>query len=135
MNGVLVDSDVIIELLRGNEAVLGTLEFLMAKGTSLFYSPISRAEIDQGLRPGEEGTAQELFAQFNCIDIDDDIGKRAGKYLKDWRKSHSVELGDALIAASAAGNKTPLFTFNRKHYPMPDIAFFNAPAKSGGPRI
>lgn len=121
MSRVLVDSDVIIEHLRGNPDVLKLLEELLDRGTLVCYSPISRAEIEQGLKPGEEAITQELFDQFSCIDITDAIGKRAGTYLRNHRKSHDVELADALIAASATVAKMPLLTLNRKHYPMKDI--------------
>ena len=45
-------------------------------------------------------------------------------YLRDYRKSHSVELGDALIAAKAILNNAELWTRNRKHYPMRDVSFY-----------
>jgi hypothetical protein len=35
-----------------------------------------------------------------------------------------VELGDALIAASAAASGAMLWTRNRKHYPMTELAFY-----------
>jgi hypothetical protein len=35
-----------------------------------------------------------------------------------------VELGDALIAAGAVLNNAALWTRNRKHYPMKELAFF-----------
>jgi predicted nucleic acid-binding protein len=38
-------------------------------------------------------------------------------------KSHSVELGDALIAACASSEGLKLWTLNKKHYPMKDIDF------------
>ena len=40
------------------------------------------------------------------------------------KKSHSVELGDALIAACASSTDLKLWTLNKKHYPMKDIAFY-----------
>src|SRR3954464_3855925 len=47
------------------------------------------------------------------------------KALKRYRKSHAVELGDALIAASAVERGARLWTRNRKHYPMPELAFMS----------
>jgi predicted nucleic acid-binding protein len=53
-----------------------------------------------------------------------ETGRQAGDYLKRYRKSHAVELGDALIAAGAVLNNAALWTRNRKHYPMKELAFF-----------
>jgi len=49
------------------------------------------------------------------------MGKKAGEYLQSYAKSHGLELGDALIAASAHITNVPLWTLNKKHYPMKDI--------------
>ena len=53
------------------------------------------------------------------------IGRKAGAYLRSYAKSHSVQLGDALIAACASVENLQLWTLNRKHYPMKDVAFFS----------
>jgi predicted nucleic acid-binding protein len=45
--------------------------------------------------------------------------------LRRYRKSHGVELADALIAATAVAHSAMLWTRNRKHYPMKELAFFN----------
>ena len=65
-----------------------------------------------------------LFAAFTCIAIDLEIGQRAGDYLRQYAKSHHVELGDALIAATASIHKAQLWTRNRRHYPMKEIVFY-----------
>ena len=51
-------------------------------------------------------------------------GRRAGEYLRRYRKSHTVELGDAMIAASAVVSGARLWTQNRKRYPMPELTYF-----------
>ena len=51
----------------------------------------------------------------------DDIGRRAGGYLRQFHRSHGLDIGDALIAAAAAVHGCALWTRNRKHYPMKDI--------------
>ena len=64
-----------------------------------------------------------LFGILFCIPIDREIGRLAGDYLRQYRKSHHLELGDALIAATAAVHDTPIWTRNRKHYPMKSLSF------------
>ena len=45
----------------------------------------------------------------------------AGEYLRKYAKSHSVGIGDALIAGTAHEMKMLLVTRNVKHYPMKSI--------------
>jgi predicted nucleic acid-binding protein len=52
------------------------------------------------------------------------VGRQAGLYLQRYRRSHGVEVADALIAANAVASRAQLWTRNRKHYPMKDVAFF-----------
>ena len=41
------------------------------------------------------------------------------------RLPHGVELADALVAAAATTSGVRLWTLNRKHYPMPDVRFYD----------
>ena len=82
------------------------------------------AELWHGARTKEEGTLEALFAAIHCVPIDSKIGVRAGEYLRQYAKSHNVELGDALIAATASIHNLQLWTRNRRHYPMGDVAFY-----------
>jgi predicted nucleic acid-binding protein len=41
--------------------------------------------------------------------------------MKRLRKSHSVTMPDALIAATAAANKMTLITGNTRHFPLKDL--------------
>jgi len=49
---------------------------------------------------------------------------RAGDYLRAFHASHALELGDALIAATASVHQLELWTQRRKHFPMKDLRFF-----------
>lgn len=52
--GVLYDTDIIIEILRGNRAVGKAALDLEAAGAPTYATPISWAEVFAGIRPGEE---------------------------------------------------------------------------------
>jgi len=67
---------------------------------------------------------EALFGAITCVPIDADTGRRAGEYLRRYARSHSVELGDALIAATASIHNLELWTRNRRHYPMKEICFY-----------
>ena len=125
MSGVLVDSDVIIEVLRQRKPEVVRKWIDVAKlGEPLFYSPVSLAEIRHGMREAERDSIERAFSGMVCIPIEDEIAARAGDYLRAFHASHAVALGDALIAATASVHQLKLWTQNRKHFPMKDVPFF-----------
>lgn len=125
MKSVLVDSDILIEVSRArDEVILARWEQLSSSDTALLCSPVTVAELWQGARRQEHPTLNALFVAVHCIPIDIKIGQRAGDYLRQYAKSHRVELGDALIAATVFIHKLELWTRNCKHYPMKDIVFY-----------
>lgn len=122
--GILYDSDVIIEILRGRSGVVEAARDLEGSGVPTFCTAISWAEIFAGLRPGEEHPTQAFFEARGEIVLDGSVGRRAGAYLHRYGKSHGVEVADALVAAAAVGSGLRLWTLNRKHYPMPEVGFY-----------
>ena len=122
---VLVDSDVLIEVLRDrNEEVSRQWAALGKSGSLVAYSPVSSAEIWHGARPPEAAAISAPFEGLTCIPIDAMIGKRAGEYLARYHSSHGMGIGEALIAAAASVHSLHLWTRNRKHYPMRDVRHF-----------
>jgi len=122
---VLVDSDILIEVSRGkNEGILSRWTALSASDSLILYSPVSVAELWAGARPREYEMLARLFRALVCAPIDNETGRRAGDYLRQYRKSHGIELGDALVASAAALNAAELWTRNRKHYPMRELSFY-----------
>lgn len=124
MAEILLDSDVIISWLRGYDPFASLIPDLLVKGNVLVWTPVSVAEIFAGLRKGEEARIDDLFLVLEALPLTSETGRKAGEYLNRYSKSYGVELGDALIAASAYFSRVPLWTLNKKHYPMRDIQFF-----------
>jgi predicted nucleic acid-binding protein len=122
---VLVDSDILIEVARGRNAyIVAKWVDLSNSDAAVLYSPVSVAELWAGARPNEYDALTNLFRALKCTPIDEEAGRQAGDYLRRYKRSHGIEVADALIAASAAGNRAELWTRNRKHYPMKEVAFF-----------
>lgn len=124
---VLVDSDILVEVSRGkNEDILSRWTDLSQSDNFILYSPVSAAELWAGVRPREHDVLNNLFRTLLCAAIDAETGRQAGDYLRQYQKSHGLELGDALIASAAMLNRAELWTRNRKHYPMKELSFYLA---------
>ena len=123
---ILVDSDVLIEVSRARDpSILSKWRELSQSDAMILFSPVTAAELWAGARPAEHQSLEALFGALACAPADAAAGRRAGDYLRQYRKSHNVELGDALIAAAAVANRALLWTRNRKHYPMKEVSFFD----------
>lgn len=112
---MLIDTDVLVWYMRGNQRAYTAIE-----GQSAFsFSVITYMELVQGMRNKQE--LQELenaIQRWNAtvLQINEAISTKASAYVKQHYLSHSLELADALIGATAVVNQLPLFTANDKHY-------------------
>ena len=114
---MIIDSDVIIEVLRGNTKTTAWLRKVRDSGSAIRYSPVTRAEIRAGARVRERAAISALFESLAVLSIEASTGDLAGDQLSRFARSHSVQFGDALIAATALELGEELATFNAKHFP------------------
>ena len=122
--GVLLDSDVVIAILRGRSRAAGTIAELESSGVRTYVCAVTWGEVYAGIRPREEEVTEEFFQARGEVVLDSVTGRRAGSYLARYARSHALEIPDALVAAAATTSGLALWTLNRKHYPMPEIRFF-----------
>jgi len=122
MTKVLLDTDVVINILKKKEE---TLQQLNELNESEFYiSPIVIAEVYAGARKKEIKEIEMLFSYFKSLEIGDDIGILTGNYANEFQKAfNGISLEDFMIAATAKYYNLTLWTYNKKHYPMRDIVF------------
>ena len=114
----LIDTDILIDCLRGKQKALVFIESAMAQKVC-FISAMSIAEINAGVREGQERQLLTQFlTSFEVVSLTRSIAEVGGLYRRDYGKSHGVGLADALIAACAQANDAQLATLNKKHYPM-----------------
>ena len=128
MKNIVLDTDILINFLRGRERERGFLSFLIDQAT-LYCSVITIAEIFAGMREQERKKTEEFLDSFNIIEVTKEIAEKAGTY-KNRTKSQNLELDDCLIAASAQSIGAILATGNTKHYPMADIKKRAVPDRS-----
>lgn len=113
---MLVDSDVLIDFLRG---LPEARNFVLNLPREAAISAITVAELHVGVREGKERAAlQGMLDSFRILPLDAEIAQRGGLWRRDFGRSHGVGLNDALIAATAAFHALSLATLNLKHYPM-----------------
>ncbi len=113
---LLIDTDVLIEYLRGrSEAV----EYLEGLTEDLYLSVISVAELFAGVKGDEEEKfLKQFLLAFVVLPVTEKTARRGGFYRRDYGRSHGTGLADALIAATAEENGADLATFNRRHFPV-----------------
>lgn len=112
---MLVDTDVLIWYMRGNTKALAELE----KHKNFSISVVTYMELVQGMRNNNELTAlRKALKIWNCniIYISEEISSKAMFYVEQHYLSHSMQIADALIGATAASYGMPLLTGNDKHY-------------------
>jgi predicted nucleic acid-binding protein len=115
----LFDSTILISHLRGDRRATDLL--LEATSTGALASVVSRAEIEGGMRSGERADVSRLFEGLRLIPVTDAAARRAGAYLRQFRRSHpGIDLADYLIAGSAEEAAATLVTLNVRHFPMID---------------
>ena len=113
---LLFDTDVVIDYLRDQA---DAVQYLENRSEVLLISSIAVAELYSGLRDEQEREALEAFLKaFAIVPVDREIAIKGGTYRREYFKSHSTGLADALIAATAEIHQAKLVTLNKKHFPM-----------------
>ncbi len=116
MSEMLIDTDVLIDFLRGLEQAKA---FIASLPKQAYISAITVAELHVGVRNGKERAAlTEFLDTLETIALDAELAAEGGLLRRDYGKSHGVGLNDALIAATALKNRLQLVNLNGKHYPM-----------------
>jgi toxin FitB len=103
MNDVLLDTDVLIDHVRGRQR----LEI----GVHMSVSVITRTELYAG-NQREEPAVQALLKQMGELDVNPAIARRAGRI----KREAGLKIADALIAATALEHQLPLMTRNLRHF-------------------
>jgi predicted nucleic acid-binding protein len=112
---VLLDSDILIDYLRGLSAARNYFKSVDAAAISV----VSVTELVSGARNNEEEAAMnELFSTMHIVGVDEKIAREGGRLRRQFLRSHNVETADALIAATSILHRLQLVTLNRRHYPM-----------------
>jgi predicted nucleic acid-binding protein len=112
---VIFDTNILIYADRGVESakqlILGTQQRSISAVTYMEYVPFCRNK-------KELATFEKMLQalQFTIHEIDHGISYHARQLVRQFALSHSMEMGDALIAATAMAHNELLCTGNIKHF-------------------
>jgi len=112
---VIIDTDVLIWYLRGNERARKVIN----DNIPFEISVINYMELLQGMNDESELNILQKYLRkwsVKILQIKEDISRRAMFFVENYHLSHSMELGDAIIAATTLEYQESLLTANDKHY-------------------
>jgi predicted nucleic acid-binding protein len=126
---VLLDTNVVVDVLRGHPQAVGLVRSRLLAGEELSISVLTRFELRAGARPNELVALAEHLALYDEIEVVREVADRAGELANIYRRSHSkIDPIDYMVAASAQLYTDELLTLNVKHFPM--IAHLQAPYRA-----
>ena len=119
MSGVLIDTTVVIDLLRGYGPAH---DYVLRLDAVPAASEITRIEVLRGVRSGERRQTERLLSTFQWFPVDEAIARRAGDLGRRTRASHrGLATADLVIAATALEHGLALATLNVRHFPMFEV--------------
>jgi len=122
---LLLDSSVLIDVLRLRHHRRELLAELVMAGHSLATTALNVAEVYAGMRPTEVQRTEALLSALDCHDLTATSGRRAGSLKQQWaRKGRTLALADMIVAAIALERGCTLMTDNRKDFPMEELDKF-----------
>ena len=129
MAAILLDTTVVIDLLRGRAEAVRRLRGLRDAGDSPCVCAVNVEETVRGLRPAESDPASRLFRGLHVVPL----GEREGRQAGEWRREHEARglklaQADCLVAAAARSVGGRLATGNVKNFPMQGLAVEHWPA-------
>lgn len=116
---ILLDSDVVIDFLRGYQPAL---DWLIALNDEEIILPgFVVMELIQGCRDAvEQKYLEKAIGQFRHVWPTAEDGEEALSRFSNLYLSHGIGILDCLIGQTAISLQLPLYTFNQKHYAVLD---------------
>jgi predicted nucleic acid-binding protein len=129
MAAVLLDSTVVIDLLKGVPAISARFLALEPMGDVPHVCAITVEEVSAFLRPREREAAGAMFEGLREAPLGIAEGRLAGWWRHSLRKrGRTLSQADALIAAAAVRIGGRLATGNPKDFPMKGLVVEHWPA-------
>ena len=105
---VLLDTSILIDVLRGRDAAVGFVTGLAERPA---VSAVTVMELHAGCRNAQERAKIDRLLSLHTIHyVNRDIAALAGDVMRQYGPSHGTDPVDALIAATAKAHEAPLAT-------------------------
>lgn len=128
MSAILLDTTVLIDLLRGRAGATSRLWTVREIGDQACACAVNVEEIARGLRKPEEDAARSLFDGLRIVPLGADEGWRAGLWRRRFAgQGQTLTQADCLVAAAALSIGGRLATGNPKDFPMPELTIEHWP--------
>jgi predicted nucleic acid-binding protein len=123
MAAVLLDTTVLIDLLRGRPGALARLQALRRAGDRPYVCAVNVEEVERGVRGDRETDAVgRLFLGLDVAPLGRAEGVRAGRWRRTYAEAgRTLAQADCLIGAAALGIGARLATGNVKDFPMSEL--------------
>jgi len=116
---LVVDSDVLIDVLRNVAPAIGLLATARRNGDDLLSVTPVRTEILRGTSPRQQPAVEEFLRHISWLDVDVELADRAGEIGRLFVRSHQgISVPDLLLAAAVERLGADLLTRNVRHFPM-----------------
>ncbi|MEA3417002.1 MAG: type II toxin-antitoxin system VapC family toxin [Thermodesulfobacteriota bacterium] len=112
---MIIDTDVLIWYMKGNKKAYKAIE----RVDNFFISVVTYMELVQGMRNKKElNSLRKSIHSWDAkvLYISEEISSKAMFYVEQHLLSHSLQLADALIGATAIAYGLPILTGNDKYY-------------------
>jgi len=112
---MVIDTDVLIWYMKGNEKAYKAIE----NSKNFFISVVTYMELVQGMRNKNElnNLRRALYVwNSKILYISEEISVKAMFFVEQHYLSHSIQMADALIGATAISYGLSILTGNDKHY-------------------
>jgi len=114
MEMILLDTCVLIQFLKGDTQVVNKITSFKPP---VLISAISEMELYYGtLNKTEQKLLGQFCSKFKVVQLTPEVSKQAIKLIKQYAKSHTLDIPDSLIAASCLVNRIKLYTLNIKDF-------------------
>lgn len=118
----LLDSNLVIDILRGNTTTLIVVERLDRAGNVFCVCDIVLAEVLTGVHEGDRPVTLDFLRSCHFLASSREIGEQAGLWRFAYaRRGVSLSVPDLVIAATASVYDATLLTRNVRHFPMPEV--------------
>lgn len=114
---IILDTDILIDLLRAKPRALAWFEATFAGGDALALSVVTKLELFKGCRDqSERRVVLGWVRKFQLLHVTEAIGVKADAVFQQYHPRHGMGILDALIASTALCWDGLLYSGNAKHF-------------------